>query len=399
MFSKKSNPRPSRHERSAKNHVTCESLSTKIDRGTSCDTPLCVDKASSCDLHDPGVDKATSCVAQCKDKSLNTEDTYQGCKSLLLSIEKLKGKNEALTKNLLLFSSQASMMKGSDEQTLFYTGLPSYKMFESLLNLLLPLLKVSDCLSAPDQLLLVLMKLRLAVPFQDLSYRFHISISQVSTIFHLWLDIMSRELKQLIVWPDRGIILETLPECFKSKYLRTTCIIDCSEVFLERPSSLSARAETYSSYKSHNTVKFLVAVSPTGAVIFVSKCWGGRVSDRHLTIHSGFLDKLTYGDLILADRGFDIADDLALIGASLSIPPFTRGKPQLSQREVDTARALSRVRIHVERAIGRIKNFKILQSTLPIKLIKRQHETEYTTIDKILVVCCALCNLHPKLIV
>ena len=51
-----------------------------------------------------------------------------------------------------------------------------------------------------------------------------------------------------------------------------------------------------------------------------------------------------------------------------------------------------------ERAIGRMKNFKILQSTLPIKLIKRPREADYTTTDKILVVCAALCNLHPRLI-
>ena len=70
---------------------------------------------------------------------------------------------------------------------------------------------------------------------------------------------------------------------------------------------------------------------------------------------------------MLADHGFDIADDLALVGASLAIPAFTRGKPQLSQREVEISRALSRVCIHVERAIGRMKNFKVLQSTLPIK--------------------------------
>ncbi len=51
-----------------------------------------------------------------------------------------------------------------------------------------------------------------------------------------------------------------------------------------------------------------------------------------------FHNKLKFGELVLADRGFDIADDLALIGASFSIPPFTRGKPQLSQWEVETAR-------------------------------------------------------------
>ena len=150
--------------------------------------------------------------------------------------------------------------------------------------------------------------------------------------------------------------------------------------------------------KSHNSVKFLVAVSPTGAVICVSKCWGGQVSERHLMVYSGFLNKLSHSDLVLTDCGFDIADDLAFVGASLAIPPFTRGKLQLSQREVETSRALLQVRIHVECAIGHMKNLKILQSTLPIKLIKRPREADYTTIDKILVVCAALCNLHPRLI-
>ena len=84
-------------------------------------------------------------------------------------------------------------------------------------------------------------------------------------------------------------------------------------------------------------MKFLIAISPTGAIIFVSKCWGGQVSDKYLTSQSGFLDHLVPGDMVLADRGFDIADELALYGASFAIPPFTRGKDQLSQREVETA--------------------------------------------------------------
>jgi len=78
-------------------------------------------------------------------------------------------------------------------------------------------------------------------------------------------------------------------------------------------------------------VKFLVSITPTGAASFISKCWGGRVLDHHLTMNSGFLRQLNYGDLVLADRGFNIANDLAMVGASLAIPPFTKGKPLLSQ--------------------------------------------------------------------
>ena len=48
----------------------------------------------------------------------------------------------------------------------------------------------------------------------------------------------------------------------------------------------------------------------------MSKGWGGRVSDKHLTANSGFLNHFVPGDLVLADRGFDIAEDLSLVGAS-----------------------------------------------------------------------------------
>ena len=193
------------------------------------------------------------------------------------------------------------------------------------------------------------------------------------------------------------MIISNLPDCFRPHYTKAVCIIDCSEVFIQQPTCYTARTQTYSNYKSHNTIKFLVAISPTGAVTFISKCWDGRVSDRFLTANSGLLRHLKHGDLVIADRGFDIADDLALVGATLAIPPFTKGKPQLSQREVEFSRGLSSLRIHVERAIGRIKNYRILQSTLPISLIKRDNNTEFATIDKILI-CAALSNLHPPLV-
>ena len=80
------------------------------------------------------------------------------------------------------------------------------------------------------------------------------------------------------------------------------------------------------------------------------------MSDKHLTVNSGLFRLIHHGDLVIADHGFDIADELAFVDATLKIPPFTKGKPQLSQREVESSRGLSRIRIHVERAIGRLKS-------------------------------------------
>ena len=66
-------------------------------------------------------------------------------------------------------------------------------------------------------------------------------------------------------------------------------------------------------------------------VSFVSECWGGRVSDKHLTGHCGMLDKLLPGDIVLADRGFDIKESVGMMQASLHIPAFTkREKPAIS---------------------------------------------------------------------
>ena len=77
-------------------------------------------------------------------------------------------------------------------------------------------------------------------------------------------------------------------------------------MFCERPSDLMARAQTFSNYKHHNTVKFLIAITPQGVISFVSKGWGGRVSDKHLTENCGLLNFLLPGDVILADRGFTV---------------------------------------------------------------------------------------------
>ena len=48
---------------------------------------------------------------------------------------------------------------------------------------------------------------------------------------------MSRELQCLIHWPDREVIRQTLPKCFKPRFSRSVCIIDCSEIVIQRPTS------------------------------------------------------------------------------------------------------------------------------------------------------------------
>ena len=117
-----------------------------------------------------------------------------------------------------------------------------------------------------------------------------------------------------------------------------------------------------------------------------------------ITQQCGFLQYIDPGDVILADRGFNIHDDVAIRGGKLEIPAFTKGKKQLSREEVEKSRQISRVRIHVERVIGQLrKKYTILAGPLPISLIKKPTDND-TTIDRILIVTAALINLSKSVV-
>ena len=171
-------------------------------------------------------------------------------------------------------------------------------------------------------------------------------------------------------WLRREELRKTLPMDFRAEFQKSAVIVDCFEILTEHPTNLVARTQIWSNYKHHNTAKCLIGIAPQGAVTFISQGWAGRVSDIHLTENCGLLDNLLPGDLISADRGFNIHESVGMFCAEVKMPAFTKGKKQLSQAEVDTSRQLSRLCTHVERAIGAVgQKYTMLESTLPINLI------------------------------
>ena len=64
-----------------------------------------------------------------------------------------------------------------------------------------------------------------------------------------------------------------------------------------------------------------------------------------MTEDCGVLQKLLPGDVVLADRGFTVENSVNYFMAELFVPAFTKGKQQLSQKEVDWSRELAHVRI------------------------------------------------------
>lgn len=245
-------------------------------------------------------------------------------------------------------------------------------------------------LDQKDEFLMVLMRFRLDLTVHFLAILFGILPSTCSEIVTTWVRFLARTLKPLIVWPNKPTIKNNLPQQFKKKCPRLRCIIDCTEIFIERPRSMDLQAETWSDYKKHNTIKLLVGITPNGHISFLSKVYGGRASDVYITRKSGFYSLLDPNDVIMADRGFQIQEDLMLHHAELEVPPGAQGNRQMTRAKVKKTKVVANLRIHVERAINRLKDFKILNNTMPINMV--------SVSDDIITVCAALTNLQPDLV-
>ena len=89
----------------------------------------------------------------------------------------------------------------------------------------------------------------------------------------------------------------------------------------------------------------------------------------------------------LADKGFTISDLLPL-GASLNLPPFLGGSDQMPAEDVVKTKEIASLRIHIERAINKIK--KLWDRVIPLHQIG--------VVNQMWAVCAFLCNAQPNII-
>ena len=303
----------------------------------------------------------------------------------------------------------------SDKKTRFYSGFPSKASFNALFSIIQPSLKnmryrkgpsyhcstlnykkfkkARTCrkLSPKEEMLLTFMKIRLGLLDEDLADRFQVSVSYVSRIFTTWVKVLKKFLSTLVFNAQKEIVRQNLPPAFRnSKYSQVRHIIDCSEVFIEKPHNLKCQNQCWSDYKHHHTAKFLVSINPSGMINFVSDCWGGRTSDKHLTLHSGFMDLIEPYDCVMADKGFsNLIEDFSLLRTSLLTPPGRHGASQMPASDVTKTKEIANRRIFVEQAIRRMKFFRILKCEVPLTLC--QH------LDDILKIVSGVCNMYPPL--
>ncbi|XP_042149189.1 uncharacterized protein LOC121837601 [Ixodes scapularis] len=255
---------------------------------------------------------------------------------------------------------------------LYYTGLPSRGVFYGLFRYLEKVMVKTKKGPEPAQTLIeeffmVLVRLRTGMPVREVARNFSLSISQFSKIFSKWILFLQKALAEITRFPTLAEVAEHQPRCFRD-FPDTRLVIDGTEIRIQTPSSMDAQRQTFSPYKHGNTMKVLVGATPNGYVSFVSKAWGGSVSDRDMVLECGLFALLEPGDAVMMDKGFKVFD-LLPAGVKAYMPSFNKpSEGQMSKMNVTKTRKIASARVHIERVIRRIKEYHILDDGYPVNM-------------------------------
>ena len=190
---------------------------------------------------------------------------------------------------MLTFSFQR--FAGSDDDTGSYTSLSSYSTPTTFYEVLLPSATQlnywgsdntenrtstdvkrdpSHKLQSIDEMFLVLCHLRYNTLEQDLGDGYSIDSCTIPRILTSWIHFFYLDSEAATYMASLEIVNQTMPACFKANYPATPITSDCTELFIEMPSSFRAQSQTYLSYQSHNTAKGLVGPAPSGIITYIS---------------------------------------------------------------------------------------------------------------------------------
>lgn len=155
-----------------------------------------------------------------------------------------------------------------------FTGINNFEIFNSLLEMIEHVHHDmrTHRLNVKERLMLTMIKLKLNLSYITLGMLFSISGQLCKTYFYEFLTVLSEILKVCIYLPSSEEISKNMPTCFKD-FMDCRIVLDCIEIFVQKPTCLCCRIKFYSQYKKSTTIKFMTGVSPAGLITFVQSLW------------------------------------------------------------------------------------------------------------------------------
>ena len=154
------------------------------------------------------------------------------------------------------------------------------------------------------------------------------------------------------------IYIEKMPKIFvETGHGLTDLVLDATEFKFQHASNFELNSLMFSNYKNTQTRKALVGISPHGGGILFSDIDPGSISDSKLTEEYGAVYFVESEHEIMSDRGFAIQELCAVRGITLNRPKREEND-QFAERAVTTNFGIAAARIHLERFIGRVRNWE-----------------------------------------
>ena len=115
----------------------------------------------------------------------------------------------------------------------------------------------------------------------------------------------------------------------------------------------------FSHYKNTQTGKALIGFTPHQSGLLLSDIYPGSLSDSAITEKTHVLSWLTSEHELMSDQGFAVQDYCSMKGVYLT-RPAQKNLDKFSQGDVSTNFNNASTRIHVERFIGRVRDWSSL---------------------------------------
>jgi len=206
------------------------------------------------------------------------------------------------------------------------------------------------------------------------------SQTTISRIFNEVLNYLSSEYVPnylgIDAIPKEEIIEQHTPFLISKLLPYVRLIGDGTYIYIQKPSDFEHQKMSYSMQKRRNLLKFLAYVAPDGHFIEMLGPYFSNGSHNDEWLHNQaindpsnaeFFDSFDSDDEFLFDRGFQRCEEAFSFHVPRSI---TKGKTALDTEDANYTRILTRFRNVVERAFGRLKQWRIIDGVVPIALIE-----------------------------
>ena len=128
-------------------------------------------------------------------------------------------------------------------------------------------------------------------------------------------------------------------------------------------------------------MKKLVFCTKAGSISYVSPAYGGLATDPYIVEDINISSRFTPGYMVLFDKGFNVQDLFLQKQVKCELP---------HHHSFDHGKRVARARIHIERVMGRLKEFPLHEHSLQINMIDM--------CDHIWTIAAAIVNLQPPLV-